>query len=169
MIYYCICIRCVQYTYMKGVGNKRRNEFKLPFLRYSTGESGMILELFSHRPFIKTLFCRLTIWISRFRITEYFIGNFLEISRKFSGNFSENSYTPTYPPYPPPTPLTHTQHPKLWTHSELQIHFSQKHNLNAFARLFPTPFTCIYIHMKGVGKKAWIWSKIPFLRYSTGE
>ena len=98
---------------MKGVGNKRENAFKLPFLRYSTGGSGMIIELFSHRPFIEILFCRLTMWISRFRITEHFPGNFREISAKIFENFSENSYTPTYPPYPPPMSLTHTQYPKL--------------------------------------------------------
>ena len=132
---------------MKGVGNKRRNVSKLIFLRYSTGESGMIVGLFSHRPFIKILFCRLTIWISRFRITEHFTGNLLEIFRKFSENSSENSYVITYPPYPPPMPLTYTQHPKLWTQSELHIHFSQKHNLNLFWCLFPTPFTCIYIYI----------------------
>ena len=98
---------------MKGVGNKCWNTFKLPFLRYSTGGSGMIVELFSHRPFIKILFCRSTIWISRFRITEHFPGNFREISANFFGNFSENSYIPLLPPsptphitYPHPTPET---------------------------------------------------------------
>ena len=63
--------------------SSRRNIFKLPFLKYLTGESGMIVELFSHRSFIKILFCRVTIWVSRFRITEHFIGNF----QKFSGKF----------------------------------------------------------------------------------
>ena len=98
---------------MKGVGNKRRNASKLPFLRYSTGGSGMIVELFSHRPFIEILFCRLTIWISRFLITEHFPGNFREISAKFFENFPEISYIPLLPPsptphitYPHPTPET---------------------------------------------------------------
>ena len=70
---------------LKGVENKRVNAFKLIFLRYSTGESGMIVELFSHRPFMKILFCRITMWISRFRITEHFMKY-----RKFSRNLSEN-------------------------------------------------------------------------------
>ena len=86
---------------MKGVVNKRWNSFKLPFLRYSTGESGMIVKLFSHRPFIKILFCRLTIWISRFpkilpEISYRFFRIFLKISRKI--------------PTPPPITLTHTPH-----------------------------------------------------------
>ena len=86
--------------HVKGVGNKRRNASKLPFLRYSTGESGMIVELFSHRPFIEILFSRFKIWVSRFRITDHF----QEISAKFPGNFPEISRKI---PTPPPTPLTH--------------------------------------------------------------
>ena len=89
---------------MKGVGNKRRNASKFVFLRYSTGVSGIIVELFSRRPYIKISFCRFTISISRFRIPG--------ISRKYPGNFSEISrkfHLPSHPP--PPTPLTHPIHP----------------------------------------------------------
>ena len=83
--------------------------------RYSTGESGMIVELFSRRPFIKILFCRFKILIFRFLIITYFTENFTEISQKFLRNFSENSYPPptplTYPPYHPPRPNTHNPEP----------------------------------------------------------
>ena len=87
----CKSYRCTD-IYMSAVGNKRHFGSKLYFLSYSTGESGMIVELFSRRLFIKILFCRPTILIFRFRITEYFIKNF----RKFQKI-----------PTPPPTPLTH--------------------------------------------------------------
>lgn len=89
---------------MKGVGNKRQNTLKLPFLRYSTGQSGMTVELFSRRSFIKILFSLLTISISRFRIT----GTFPEIYRKFLENFLPPTYTLTHPPISP----THIQPPK---------------------------------------------------------
>ena len=92
---------------MSAVGNKRTFESKLHFLSYSTGELGMIVELFSRRPFIKMLFCHVTIWISRFRITTHFTGNFPEISPKIFENFSENSYTHHLPPSPTP----HITHP----------------------------------------------------------
>ena len=88
----------VTHMYVSAVGNKRTFGSKLHFLNYSTGELGMIVELFSRRPFIKILFCHVTIWISRFRITTHFTGNFPEISQKFpgisrfcSGNFLEIS------------------------------------------------------------------------------
>ena len=89
------------------MGNKRTFGSKLYFLSYSTGELGMIVELFSRRPFIKILFCHVTIWISRFRITTHFPGNFPKISPKIFGNFSENSYTHHLPPSPTP----HITHP----------------------------------------------------------
>ena len=83
---------------MKGVGYKRHFEVKMEFLRYSTGELGVISGLFSRRPFIKIYFFHFTILISRFRITEYFPRNFPENFRKFSGKF----LTPHLPPVPTP-------------------------------------------------------------------
>ena len=132
---------------------------KITFLIYSTDELGMISELFSLRSFIKILFSHLTISISRFRITIYFP----EISAKFPvnffENFPENSHIPTYITYTHPIPLTHTQYLKLWTHSELQIHFSQKHIFSAFWRLFPTPFMCCVMDSSvfwNTGKIFWL-------------
>ena len=132
--------------YVNPVGKKGIIGWKIHFLRYSTGESGMIVELFSQRLFIKILFCRPTISISRFRITTYFTGNFPEISRKFFGNFPENSWPPTYPPYLPPISFTHTQPPKPWTHPELQIQFSQMHIFCWIMPFFPTGFKYKYQH-----------------------
>ena len=108
----------------------------------------MIVGLFSDKSFIKILFCRFTISISRFRITTHFPGNLPEFSRKFFGNFSENSYFPTYPPYPPPIPLTPTQPPDTRTHSELQTQFSRKFVFPPMTRFFPTGFTYFhYLHV----------------------
>ena len=105
----------------------------------------MISELFSRRPFIKILFSHLTISISRFRIIIYFSEIFAKFSQKIFKIFPGKSYIHTYTTYPPPISLTHTQYIKLWTHSELQIHFSQKHIFSAFQRLFPTPFTSLQV------------------------
>ena len=71
------------------VGKRCLIVWKLHFLRYtknlySTDESGMIVELFSRRLFIKILICLSTISIFRFRITVHFIGN---LPRNFSKNF----------------------------------------------------------------------------------
>ena len=122
------------------MGNKSTIRWRLSFLWYSTGESGMIVRLFSCKPFIKFLFCRYAISFSRFRITVHFPGNFPEIS----GNLPEISWSPTYPPYPPPILYTHTQYPKPWSHSELQIHFSQKHNISLIVEVFPTTFIWLF-------------------------
>ena len=88
---------------MKGVGKKRVIWLKLHFLRYLTGGFSMIVGLFSHRPFIKILFCRFTISISRFRITTHFTENFPKISQKFLGKFLL--------PHLPPLPTPHPTHP----------------------------------------------------------
>ena len=97
-----------QDIYVKGVGNKCWNAWKITFLRYSTGELGMISELFSRRPFIKILFSHLTISISRFRIIIYFRKfprNFREIFFKnFPGNPTFTPISLTHPPYHSPTP-----------------------------------------------------------------
>ena len=98
---------------MKVVGNKRRNAFKLSFLRCSTYESGMIVELFSDRPFIKILFSRFTISFSRFRITMILpeiSRKFPENSRKILGNFPEFSL-PLIHQYSPTPHLIHPQSP----------------------------------------------------------
>ena len=93
---------------MKGVGNKRQNALKITFLRYLTGELGMISELFSRRSFIKILFSYLTISISRFRITIYFS----EISAKFPKNFQKFSgKLPHTHLYHLPTPHITQPHP----------------------------------------------------------
>ena len=134
-------IYCIGFLlYMKGVGNKCRNAWNITFLRYLTDGLGMISGLFYRRPFIKMLISHLAISISRFRITTYFP----EISAKFPENFFKNFpgkfYFHIYIPYPPPISHTHTQYPKPWTHSELQIHFSQNIIFSVFTHLFPTPF-----------------------------
>ena len=125
---------------MKGSEKKHIFWSKMKYLRYSTDELGMISVLFSRIPFIKILFYHLTILISRFRITMYFLGNFPEISPKFSEKFRENSRYPTYTPYPPPMLCTHTQYPKPWTHSELQIQFSRNSIFGQKVRFFSDPF-----------------------------
>ena len=127
---------------MKGVGYKRHFRVKLPFLRYSTDGSGMIVELFSRRPFIKILFYRFTILVSHFLITIYFTGNFPEIFRNFFRNFSKISYTsPIYLTHTP-IPLTPTPTPHIRTHSELQTPFSQYSIFGPKYRFFSNPFIC---------------------------
>ena len=66
--------------------------------------------------------------------------------RNFFQKFSVKFYFHIYIPYPPPISHTHTQYPKPWTHSELQIHFSQNVIFSAFARLFPTPFMYVQFY-----------------------
>ena len=86
----------IYYIYMKVVGNKRQNASKWPFLRYSTGGSGMISAFIFCKQFVKILFwCR---EISLFPLSEprKFPGNFPEFSRifrKFPRNFAEISRT----------------------------------------------------------------------------
>ena len=106
---YFLCLQ-YRYTYLKGVIKKHIFWWKLTFLRYSTSESGMIVEFFSCRPYIEILFSRPTIRFPVFGSPENsgkFLGNFSEISRKFPENFP----TPTHHPSPIPT---HTpSHPPL--------------------------------------------------------
>ena len=129
---------------LKGLGNKRQSGVKLHFLRYSTGESGMISGFQFCRPFVKIL-------ISRFKISLFpfqeprkipgkfrkFSANFPKIFRKFIGIFPTPTPTlPTHPPYPPPIRFTSIPLP----HTELQVHFSRFFVFPQNARLFPTPF-----------------------------
>ena len=130
----------IHITDLKGVGNKRRNAWNITFLRYLTDGLGMISGLFSRRPFIKIFISHLTISISRFRITTYFSEIFAKFPEFFFKILFWKSYFHIYITYPPPTSHTHTQHPKPWTHPELQIHFSRNVIFSAFSRLFPTPF-----------------------------
>ena len=116
---------------MKGLGKKRHFGSKMDFLRYSTGELGMISGLFSRRPFIKILFSHFTKLISRFRIIHIFREISAKFSRKFSKIFGENSWSPPNPPHPFPKLFTHTQPPKPWTHSELQIRIMITHKAYA--------------------------------------
>ena len=129
--------------YLKGVGNKAQNASKMSFLRYSTGESDMIVELFSRRPFIKILFSHLTISISRFRIIENFSeisrkfsGNFPEISRKFLGNLPDPHPPPTtHPPCPPPPPIANIPEPP----QNFKFIFLKKSICLHFGLYFPHP------------------------------
>ena len=129
---------------MKGVGKKGILLPKLHFLRYSTGESDMILEFIFCRPIIKIL-------IYHFTISYLVIGPFSEISgkfpefpRKFPGNFSEFS------PFPIPTPLpyvpipTHPSPTHIYSDitplPQLQFDFSPLCNLRQSMPFFPNPF-----------------------------
>ena len=103
---------CMIY-HVKGVVKKRIFWQKLTFLRYSTSESGMIVEFFSCRSYIEILFSRPAIRFSRFRIPRTFReisrkipGNFSENSRKFPGNFPTPTHHPPTHPYPYPTSST---------------------------------------------------------------
>ena len=98
---------------MKVLGKKRRIGWFLPFLRYSTSESGMIVGLFYRRPFIKILFYHCTISISRFLIITHFPRNFFRNLSKIFSEFSRKIPTSppiplTHTPYHPPPPISHT-------------------------------------------------------------
>ena len=118
------------------------------FLRYSTGELGMISELIFCRPIVKIL-------IYHFTISILVIGPFPEISgkfrgniRNFPGNFPEISQNFPHPPYPPPYPT----YPSLPTHPlplpihplppypQLQVDLSRECVFCAIPPFFPPPF-----------------------------
>ena len=179
---------------MNLVGKKHIIEWKIYFLtcRCSTDESGVIVELFSRRLFIKILFCCTTILISRFRITKYFseiLLKFFKILIKISRKFP--AYLPT-PPHPSPISPTPTHPPHPWTHLELQTWFSRQFVFSQIYRVFPTPFIYIiyvgsdlrmykiyHIHIyiihtpniqntnERCGKKTCHWTKNDFSRKSS--
>ena len=125
----------------------------MSFLRYPTGESGMVVELFSRRPYIKILFCRFTIYHFPFSEPRKFLGKFPEISWKFLGKLPEISrkiplppiYPPIYPPYPSPHLIYNIHPPSPLTPPYIPNPFSRKCKSNVFRRFFPTTFICIRI------------------------
>ena len=98
----------------------------------------MIVELFSWIFFfIKILFYHYIQYMYHFRIIKNFSCTEFFYNTKFSRilpKFLENLPTPHLSPVPTPILcIIHThQPPKSWTHSELQIYFSQKHNINLY-------------------------------------
>ena len=61
--------------YMKGVGKFPEITSRMSFLRYSTGESVMIVESFWYSPYVEILFCRCTI-LSRWSFRLCWYGRF---------------------------------------------------------------------------------------------
>ena len=111
---------------MKGVGKKDILLSKLHFLRYSTGESDMILEFIFCRPIIKILIYHFTISYLVIGPFSEISGIFQEISRKFLRIF----------------PIPHTHPPTLCTHPYPSTPYPYTFRYNP-----PTPnFNSIFLH-----------------------
>ena len=128
---------------MKDEGNKRRNADKLTFLRYSTGESGMIVGSFWWRPYIKILFCRyaLSYWSSRSSSTSPVEipenpGNLSEITGKFHGKSPSREISQKILGNFPTT-TTHIIPPPVGV--ELQNQFSRNDILDIIHGFYPHP------------------------------
>ena len=120
----------------------------LSFLRYSTSESVMIMELFPYKPYMKILFSHFIISFFPFSDLRKFSRDFTEISQNFHENFwkfSENSliiHPPTLHINHPNHSYNHPHHPNIHTHHpQLQHQFSLFFVFNRSVHVFPTTFT----------------------------
>ena len=115
--------------------NKYRNTFKLSFLIYSTGESGMIVELFSHRPFIK--------YILSSHNMGFPFSDHRTFYRKFPRNFRENFQKflwKSLQPHLPPLPIPHTTQPHPTSNCEPTQNFKFPFLKNTFWLYFDVYF-----------------------------
>ena len=94
--------------HLKVLGNKREKAIKLSFLRYPTGGSGMISELFFWRPIEKFLCSRYAISFWRSLKGGWPHAKIQEISRKIPGNFRK------FPGKFPEISRKIPRHPGVW-------------------------------------------------------
>ena len=139
------------HIYMKVVGNKRRNASKLIFLRYSTGESGMIVGSFwcmiDH---IKILFYRyaLSYWSSRSSPTSP-----VEIQENpgdFPETYSHGKFPRNIPDisrHPPPTPHTPPTHWNFkWTFLKISFWLHLHVYFLQLSLIYIYIYTYIYVY-----------------------
>ena len=142
-----INVRGTVYIHLKGVGNSSEITSKMSFLRYSTGESVMIVESFWHRPRPCTSVSKFYFTVTQCHVKvsgnpPTILGNFQESSGKFPGTFPTTplpipTHSTPLPPDPPTYPPILFPTPKHFKLIFLKLLFRYH-----FGRIshFPTPF-----------------------------